>query len=77
MFRIDPARSAIVTGAAKGIGKGIARVFVKAGANVLITGRNAEDAQRTCGVGSQRSAAAGPPTSSEHVKQGLLRCHGR
>ncbi len=48
MFTSIAGRSAIVTGATKGIGKGIARVFVKAGANVLITGRNAEDAQRTC-----------------------------
>lgn len=48
MFTSIAGRSAIVTGATKGIGKGIARVFVKAGANVLITGRNADDAQRTC-----------------------------
>ncbi|MFM7148061.1 MAG: SDR family NAD(P)-dependent oxidoreductase, partial [Actinomycetales bacterium] len=48
MFTSIAGRSVIVTGATKGIGKGIARVFAKAGANVLITGRNADDAKRTC-----------------------------
>lgn len=48
MFTPIAGRTAIVTGATKGIGKGIARVFAKAGANVLITGRNEGDARRTC-----------------------------
>ncbi|MBK6873188.1 MAG: 3-oxoacyl-ACP reductase FabG [Kineosporiaceae bacterium] len=46
MFTSVAGRSVIVTGATKGIGKGIAAVFARAGANVLITGRNAEDAAR-------------------------------
>jgi 3-oxoacyl-[acyl-carrier protein] reductase len=33
-------RTVIVTGGSKGIGKGIARVFVRAGANVLVAGRD-------------------------------------
>jgi 3-oxoacyl-[acyl-carrier protein] reductase len=45
MFTSLKGRSVIVTGASKGIGKGIARVFVGEGANVLIAGRN-EDALR-------------------------------
>lgn len=47
MFGSIAGRSVIVTGATKGIGKGIARVMVKAGANVLITGRSEDDAKRT------------------------------
>jgi 3-oxoacyl-[acyl-carrier protein] reductase len=35
-------RTVIVTGGTKGIGKGIARVFVRAGANVVVVGRGAE-----------------------------------
>ncbi len=44
MFTSIAGRSVIVTGGTKGIGKGIAKVFVRAGANVLITGRNEKDA---------------------------------
>jgi 3-oxoacyl-[acyl-carrier protein] reductase len=47
MFTSVAGRSVIVTGATKGIGKGIAGVFARAGANVLITGRQAADAERT------------------------------
>jgi len=46
MFTSLEGRSAVITGATKGIGKGIARVFAKAGASVLITGRNQMDAER-------------------------------
>lgn len=37
-------RSVIVTGASKGIGKGIARVFAQHGAKVLVVARTADDA---------------------------------
>jgi 3-oxoacyl-[acyl-carrier protein] reductase len=40
MFTSMAGRSVIVTGGSKGIGKGIASIFAKAGANVLIVGRN-------------------------------------
>ena len=40
MFSSIAGRSVLVTGGTKGIGKGIARVFAKAGANVVITGRD-------------------------------------
>jgi 3-oxoacyl-[acyl-carrier protein] reductase len=46
MFTSIAGRSAIVTGGTKGIGKGIARVMARAGANVLVTGRNQVDAER-------------------------------
>lgn len=45
MFTSIASRTAIVTGGTKGIGKGIARVMAKAGANVLVTGRNRADAE--------------------------------
>ena len=60
MFTSLEGRSAIVTGGTKGIGKGIAQVLAKAGANVLITGRNEQDAERTVseleGLGSGKAA---------------------
>ncbi len=40
MFSSIAGRSVLVTGGTKGIGKGIARVFASAGANVVITGRD-------------------------------------
>jgi len=59
MFTSIEGRSAIITGGTKGIGKGIARVLAKAGANVLITGRNEQDAERTVaelvGLGSGKA----------------------
>lgn len=47
MFSSIAGRSAVVTGATKGIGKGIALVLARAGVNVLITGRNEADAAAT------------------------------
>lgn len=41
MFTSIAGRAVVVTGASRGIGKGIAAVFARAGANVLITGRDA------------------------------------
>ncbi len=40
MFTSIAGRSVVVTGGSRGIGKGIASVFAKAGARVLITGRD-------------------------------------
>ncbi|MBL8931892.1 MAG: 3-oxoacyl-ACP reductase FabG [Kineosporiaceae bacterium] len=61
MFTSVAGRSVIVTGATKGIGKGIASVFARAGANVMVTGRNAEDAART--VAELDALGAGAVTS--------------
>ena len=46
MLKSIAGRSVVVTGASKGIGKGIARVFAEKGCKVLIVGRNDGDAQR-------------------------------
>ncbi len=47
MFTSIAGRAVVVTGATRGIGKGIARVFAGAGARVLITGRDADAAKAT------------------------------
>lgn len=47
MFSSVAGRSVLVTGGTKGIGKGIARVFARSGANVVVTGRDEESA-RAC-----------------------------
>ena len=40
MFTSIAGRSVVVTGGSRGIGRGIARVFATAGANVLLTARD-------------------------------------
>ena len=53
-------RSVIVTGASKGIGKGIARVFASHGAKVMLVARSGDDAHRTAteiGYGTSGFAA--------------------
>ncbi|MDV3128537.1 3-oxoacyl-ACP reductase FabG [Mycobacterium sp. 21AC1] len=55
MFNSLQGRSAVVTGGSKGIGRGIAETFANAGVDVLITGRNQADLDKTV------SALAGAP----------------
>ncbi len=47
MFKSLQGRSAIVTGGSKGIGRGIAETFARAGVNVVITGRTQADVDAT------------------------------
>ena len=58
MFTSIAGRAAVVTGATRGIGKGIARVFAGAGARVLIVGRDAEAAKATVAELSATGAEA-------------------
>ena len=44
MFTSIAGRAVVVTGATRGIGKGIAGVFARSGARVLVTGRDEEAA---------------------------------
>ena len=58
MFTSIEGRAVVVTGATRGIGKGIARVFAGAGARVLIVGRDAEAAKATVAELSATGAEA-------------------
>jgi 3-oxoacyl-[acyl-carrier protein] reductase len=60
MFTSIAGRAVVVTGATRGIGKGIARVFAGAGAAVLITGRDEDAAKATA---AELSAAGGGEAS--------------
>jgi 3-oxoacyl-[acyl-carrier protein] reductase len=58
MFTSIAGRAVVVTGATRGIGKGVARVFAGAGARVLIVGRDAEAAKATVAELSATGAEA-------------------
>ncbi len=64
-------RSVVVTGASKGIGKGIASVFANHGARVLIVARGIEDAEATAqelrDAGGTASAFSADVTNSESM----------
>jgi 3-oxoacyl-[acyl-carrier protein] reductase len=58
MFTSIAGRAVVVTGATRGIGKGIAKVFAGAGARVLIVGRDADAAKATVAELSATGAEA-------------------
>lgn len=62
-------RSVVVTGGSKGIGKGIARCFARAGAKVLIVARHLDQAEAAAKeIGNGASACAGDVTSLEDME---------
>jgi 3-oxoacyl-[acyl-carrier protein] reductase len=61
MFTSINGRSVLVTGGTKGIGQGIAAGFARAGARVVITGRNRDHGERTAAVLSAAAADLNPP----------------
>ena len=61
MFTSIAGRAVVVTGGTRGIGKGIASVFARSGAKVLITGRDSDTARAAAEELHARAAAAGTP----------------
>jgi 3-oxoacyl-[acyl-carrier protein] reductase len=66
MFSSIAGRCAVVTGASRGIGRGIAKVFADAGANVLIVSRTEESAAvASANLGENLSGFAADVTDQE------------
>jgi 3-oxoacyl-[acyl-carrier protein] reductase len=61
MFTSIAGRAVVVTGGTRGIGKGIAGVFARSGAKVLITGRDSDTARAAAEELHARAAAASTP----------------
>ncbi len=65
-------KSVIVTGASKGIGKGIAQVFARHGAKVLVVARTGKDAEATAaeitGAGGAAAACSADVTSWDDMQ---------
>ncbi len=65
MFKSLEGQTVIVTGASKGIGKGIAKCFADAGLNVLVVSRNLAEAEKAASeIGGKASGFAANVTSS-------------
>lgn len=78
MFTSLAGRSVVVTGGSRGIGKGIARVFARAGASVLIVGRDLGAAQATADeLGATAFAAdISSPDGCRAVAEAAVERHG-
>ncbi len=78
-------RSVIITGGNKGMGEGIARVFVDAGADVLICGRDAEAGQRVAAELNEKgpgscifaSCDVSKPEDIRKVIDKVIECFGK
>jgi 2-keto-3-deoxy-L-fuconate dehydrogenase len=72
MFRLD-GKTAVITGAASGIGRAIAETFAAQGARVVILDLNAEPARQAaasiCNSGGNADSRACDVTSQQQVKQ--------
>ena len=64
-------KSVIVTGASKGIGKGIARVFCQNGAKVMIVSRHIGEAE-ACADELRRAGGAAEGYAADVTKQGEM-----
>ena len=75
MFNSLQGRSAIVTGGSKGIGRGIAETFAKAGVNVVITARTQADIDATVadlgGLAGTVTGVAADVTSPEDCRRAV------
>jgi 3-oxoacyl-[acyl-carrier protein] reductase len=67
MFTPVAGRSVVVTGGTRGIGRGIARVFALAGANVLVTGRDEAVASAAAAELTLEAERAGSGGRVDHV----------
>ena len=83
MFSSLKDKSVLVTGSSKGIGKGIARVFAKAGCKVLITARHENEAKAAAEelvkAGGKAAAFAADVTKFESMRNAAefaVRTHG-
>lgn len=80
MFTSLEGRSVVVTGASKGIGKGIAAGFVRAGARVLVVGRDAGAAEATAaelgGGASAFAADVAQPDACAAMAAAAVERHG-
>src|SRR6201995_6067756 len=78
MFTSIAGRAVVVTGGTRGIGKGIASVFARNGAKVLITGRDAEAARTAAEeLHAQAQAAQAPGEVSYLLADTASREHCR
>jgi 3-oxoacyl-[acyl-carrier protein] reductase len=71
-------RSVVVTGASRGIGKGVARCFARAGAKVMVVARHLDQAETAAKeIGNGASAFAGDVTKLEDMQAMAKEAAGR
>ena len=68
---------AVVTGASRGVGKGIALELIEYGAHVVVTGRSTEDLQYAAGAGTAIVCDHRDDAQVEAAFESIQRAHGR